>query len=111
MGKVIWYDRPGIPMRRKITPPVNKSWPASKKEVRKFKVNQAKSDIIHLELNGYETRRINQGRDGDVICWRICERLDIYPINSKWHDIILDTRGSYTGSIFDFCRSYLENHR
>lgn len=98
-------------MRKKPTSLISKSWPITKKELRKYKVDKAKSDIIHLELNGYETHPINQNIHGDVICWRIRERLDIYPVNSKWHDIILDTRGSYNGSVFDFCRSYLENNQ
>lgn len=56
--------------------------------------------IIDLQDHGYKVERLSQFQ------WRVNDRLDLYPTNRKYHDVLRNVRGTYIGA-FDLCRKIL----
>lgn len=55
-----------------------------------------------LRRLGYQVRQLTPYQ------FRIEGRLDVYPVNRKWHDIKSNKRGSY-GDVIDFVRTFFND--
>ncbi len=87
---------------------VAKTYP---RPVTKEKILLSLNDEAELlkNLSGFRIEVKNRGRADRVIQYRVNGRLDIYPKNKKWHDLLLNRRGSFTGSEVDFVRNYIQH--
>lgn len=73
-------------------------------KTKKMRLSQSREygaeSIIALQHEGFKVERLSPFQ------WRINNRLDLFPTNRKYHDVIRNERGSYIGAA-DICRKIL----
>jgi hypothetical protein len=55
--------------------------------------------ILALADHGFSVTKMTQYQ------FRVDDRLDLYPVNRRWHDVVMNTRGDYDGlTPLEICR-------
>ncbi len=73
---------------------------AAKKFRNRKSLDNGTDSILEMQEHGYTVERLSPYQ------WRVNERLDLYPTNRKYHDIIKNERGYYTSTL-DICKQVI----